>query len=420
MSENKKINKKTKNIIITIIEIIVVAGIIFGVLMFIYSRVNKEADNQSNLSNKTNQETKSKYDKKYLISVNKAKQTIIVYSYTTDINQRKAEKVMLCSVSEKVKTGNYKTSDAYSWMKNDKSWHHYNVSYDDKCYIQSVSYKDKFSNTLQRDSYNKIGTKQNSGKNIYLYSKDAYWIKKYCKNKVVVEIIKGKKTDLIPLQYETKIPLLKGCGWDPTDPNKDNPYSKKVNGKIVQGLSTVTIEKGSKVNYLDNLIALDTDGSDVTKNLKYKKFKSSNLGKQVVDYSYKNKAGEIVTLKQVFKVVDTTPPKVSLRKTNFEFELKSLDKKDVIKQSNIDAIKKMVRDQVVCNEDCNIDVVTIDKEDLNKGNVPVAVNAKDASGNIGSCNVNVKVKVKEAEPQSKFKPSKKQLKKSKKKVNNSK
>ena len=63
-------NPRVKSILITILEILVVAGIIFGVLMFIYSKVNKEADKTSGIAKQ--EETKvAKNDTKYLLLVNK-------------------------------------------------------------------------------------------------------------------------------------------------------------------------------------------------------------------------------------------------------------------------------------------------------------------------------------------------------------
>ena len=44
-------SKKFKNILITIVEILVVAGIIFAALMYMQSKINKDADKTSGVGN---------------------------------------------------------------------------------------------------------------------------------------------------------------------------------------------------------------------------------------------------------------------------------------------------------------------------------------------------------------------------------
>ena len=53
-------NKKFKNVAVTILEILVVAGIIFGGLMFARSKVSQEADKaaKNNVKDVKEQETK--------------------------------------------------------------------------------------------------------------------------------------------------------------------------------------------------------------------------------------------------------------------------------------------------------------------------------------------------------------------------
>ena len=184
--------------------------------------------------------------------------------------------------------------------------------------------------------------------------------------------------------------------------------------KISVGLKTVLVEKGHKVNYYDNIIALDSKGRVVTTKLKHGSVDSSALGTKKVSYSYKDGKNKL-TAKVKFKVVDTTPPKVTIADKKFTFKLKSLDEKDVYKQSNIDKITEMVRKVSSCNEpDCAITVQTIQKKELFEGDVSVVVKAKDKSGNVGSAQATVVVKVKE-EKVTKFKPPKKHKKKHKKK-----
>ena len=53
--------KRFKNTVITLLEILIVAGIIFGALMFIQNKVTSEADKASKLSGKgVEEETENK------------------------------------------------------------------------------------------------------------------------------------------------------------------------------------------------------------------------------------------------------------------------------------------------------------------------------------------------------------------------
>ena len=403
-------NPRVKSVLITILEILVVAGIIFGVLMFIYSKVNKEADKNSGIA--TKETTVSKQSVKYLLHVSKEHNSIVVFKYTDDINKKESDRAFTCSIGKKVKPGTYGAKSSYSWMKTNGEWHQYNTAYCNNGFIQSASYEDKYPNTIKRASYSSLGIEKHKDSCIYVTCKEANWIRKNA-YRITIKVLNKNETTELPKHELTKPGLVQSCCWDPTDPNKNNPYKKQKNNTITFGLQTVTIEKGHKINYLDNIIAKDANGNIVTESLKYKKIKKPKLATYIVQYKYKNLSGV-----QKIKVVDTTPPKVTIQDKKFKFYLKSLDKKDVVKDSNIEKIKKMVLDAASTNEkDCVMKVQTIDKDDLNEGNVSVVVTAKDKSGNVGGAQTFVKVKVKEdKEKQTKFKFPTKKKKKHKKKI----
>ena len=115
-------NPRVKSILITILEILIVAGIIFGVLMFIYSKVNKEADKKSGITNE--KETKvSKTDTKYILAINVKGNEAYTLKYTTDIKKAEIEKRFICSVGKKVKQGKYNVKKTYAWVQSNGSWH---------------------------------------------------------------------------------------------------------------------------------------------------------------------------------------------------------------------------------------------------------------------------------------------------------
>lgn len=396
-------NKKFQNILITVGEVILVAGIIFGILMYIQSKVNREAKQAQGLNGKGTQSASTKKtvtgSDLYELRVNIKKKTMTVYQYAKDKKSKKAVRVVSCAIGKDLKPGKYKTSTTYSWLNINGGWHQYNTQIGNKAWIQSAAYREAQPYSLSKTSYREIGDKKNGGSCILLYAKDAQWIVSKCKVGTVIHIEKGKKSDKLPLQIESTVAPLKDCGWDPTDPNSANPYKKAVNAKIVKGVDVVYVEKGHEPEYLGNLLAKNKFGKNITGKLSYQPIDTNTLGTYKVKFVYKTKKGKALKCTQKFVVEDTTPPIVTCQETLFEYEVESEEVPDVNNDENIDNIIKMVRDKVSCNEsDVKIEVTMVSAEELEVDKkVPVVITAQDASGNIGSCQVMCEIKVKEPE-----------------------
>lgn len=415
-------NKKFKNVLLTIFEILVVAGIIFGALMFMQHKIDKEADKVSGLSGTGAESETKKADTgsdNYYIEVNLKKNAVIVYQYSKDKKTKKLYKVFNCSVGEALEVGKYKTSTGFSWIEINESWHRYNTKIGNDVWIQSAGYRDKYAHTLEKDSYNAIGKKKSDGKCITLYAKDAEWIYSKCKTGTVVKVVKGKKSDTLPLAPENVVPPYKYCGWDPTDPDKNNPYQKMENSKIVSGVEAVYVEKGKEPEYVSNLLAKDEAGKNITGRLKYKEIDTSVRGTNKVKFSYKLASGKTIKLTQKFIVIDTIPPEISCSKSQFTYEVKSRAEKDMNKESNISDIEKMVRSYVSSNESgVKITVATIGYRELREGNFPVVIKAQDEAGNVGSCQVMCEIKIAKPKKVKQYKPSEELVDELKNKYNN--
>lgn len=424
--EIKKIikSKKIKNILITTCEVIFVAAIIFGALMFLQNKINKEStENVRIYSNNGDKETSiSEGIDKYYIEVNIKNNTMIIYQYLKDKQTKQPYKVFNCSVGKNVKKGTYKTGQTYYRMDINDSWHKYNTQFDTNSWIQSVGYSDKYDNTLIKSSYRAIGTNQKCENCILLYTKDAEWVYNKCKN-TEIKIVTGKKNDKLPLQPEEKVSLIKYCGWEPTDLNKHNPYRKYKNAQITVGAPVVYVEKGHTPEYLSNLIALDEEGKNIANLLEYKKISTKKAGTHKVQFSYKTKSGKQLTAIQKFKVIDTIPPIVTCSSSRFVYEVASRSEDDL----NTDVVRKAIENKVryaaSCNEnDVRITVSTVSKDELQIGSNVVVVKAQDLAGNVGSCQVICEITIKEKKYNKKYKPpvkksmkeqTKKQVKKNK-------
>ncbi len=395
-------NKKFKNAAVTILEILVVAGIIFGGLMFARSKVSQEADKttKNNVKNVKEQETKEneKADK-YYIEVNQRKNIVIIYQYSKDEKSREQIKAFQSCVGKEVPRGTFKTGRKYTWLDIYQGWHKYNTELGNGVWIQSAVYKDKNDYSLSKASYNSLGKSKAEGKSILLSAKDAAWIYEHCKEGTKVSVIKGRKNDELSVSPEAKVSTYKYCGWDPTDPDKNNPYLKIKNGAVVKGLSTITTERGQEPDYLGNIIALNKKGKVITNRLKYNTIDYSTAGTYKVNYSYKAKDGIRYKISQKIKVQDTTPPKVTTGKSLYTLEVDS-DSTDVLNtEKTVKAIVDMVKADVRTDESVkDIQVYTLEKEQFRVDEkAAVVIKAEDLYGNIGSHQVMCEFKVKEEE-----------------------
>lgn len=100
-----------------------------------------------------------------------------------------------------------------------------------------------------------------------------------------------------------KIPLdSKYANWDPTDPDKDNPwldYSAKI-----EGAKDITTKVGEKVDLLKGVTATDTCGNDISKDI-------ITIGRYTFD-----KAGEYEITYKVTDAIDSTATaKITLKVT---------------------------------------------------------------------------------------------------------
>lgn len=412
-------SKKLKSICVTLLEILVIAAVIMGILMTFQSRLKNSNSSGIGIENK-NEVEKQENEKtegidEYYLEVNIKKSVLIVYQYNKDKSDKIPIMVMRASIGKGVKADKYKLKESYTWYSSkDNVWNKYNSRYTTAGWIQSVNYDDKYSWTLNKKSYNALGTRQSEDANIKLLAKDAQWIFERCGEGTEIKIKKGKDEDVLPMEAEQLVSLYKTCGWEPTDPEKGNPYNKVAKATISFYDDTVFVEKGSEVNYVSNLIAINEEGKNITKNLKYEKFNSSEMGNHKVKYTYKTEGGAKLEATVRYKVVDTTIPIVKLSKTKFTYEVASKSPKDLNKASVKEAIEELVKKSASANEG-SIKVSALPKEQLNIGINYVRVVARDSSGNVGSAQAIVEIKVKEKLLNDKYKSNSDDIKESTKK-----
>ncbi len=371
-------------------------------MTFVLNKINRDSEKVGT----TQQKQVDKGTGNYSLEINLTKNAVIVYEINKD-KSTEAIKVFPASIGKELTKGKHNIKEKYSWVKEDDDWHQYCVKFANMAYIQSVSFENKYPYTLKHKSYNKVG-KKIEGNDIVLYSKDARWIYENCKVGVKLNIVKGKKSDKLPLSFDSKIELNEYCGWDPTDSNENNPYKKVKNGEITLGIDTIYIEKGTTIKYYANILLLDTDGKDITNTLKYKKISTEKIGNYKIKYTLKNSDGSTKKVTQKVTVVDTTPPVVSCSRSQFSYQVDGRSSEDMNTEDNVKAIENMVRQYVSVNETgCTITVRTVGATELLEDNFTVSIKAQDESGNVGSCNVMCQITVKKSEGSNKNTPEEK-------------
>ena len=414
-------SKKFKNTAITVLEILIVAGIIFGGLMFIQNKVSNEADKAAGVGQSGRDKASKQKEKgsdNYYIEINKKLRTVIVYQYSKDKKSKMPIKSFKCMIGDKLPNGKFKYSTKYSWIKNNGNWHKNATGIGTNIWIYSTSYKDKYDYRVSLKSYKAINKqKKTSGRCVILNAGDSAWIYNHLKSSTEFVVKKGKKGDKVPNTFEKYIVPDGNCGWDPTDTSSDNPYKKIKSKTVVKGLDTITVEKGHKPDYYGNIIACNGDGKFITNRLKYNDIDYNTAGTYKVKYSYKTKNGTKYNISQKIKVVDTTPPKVRCGQSLYTLEVSSKSLADIVKDDNVKKIENMVKAGVSADEPIvDVQVYTVEKQLLRLDEkVPVVVKAKDTSGNVGSCQVMCQIKyTKSVTVRKKVKVNKDFLKKRKK------
>jgi lipoprotein-anchoring transpeptidase ErfK/SrfK len=164
---------------------------------------------------------------KYYIKINYAQNVVTIYEKDSKGNYTKAVKAMVCSTGTATpKSGTYSISDKYKWGKLFdgvsgqyctrivKSILFHSVPY--------VTYGDKGS--LEYWEYDKLGTKASAGC-IRLTVEDAKWIYQNCEKGTQVEFYSDSNPGPLGKPTAQKISGEEAVrGWDPTDPDGNNPW----------------------------------------------------------------------------------------------------------------------------------------------------------------------------------------------------
>ncbi len=168
----------------------------------------------------------------FLIRINRAAGTTTVYGMDLKGNYTIPYKAFCCSVGNpitKTPLGKFKTGDMYPWcLMVDGSYAQYAIRIHGQILLHSVCYHSQDPSDLKYEDFNKLGTPRSLGC-IRFACGDIKWIYDHCPAGTTV-IIYDDAANPGPLGKPKQVTIDVNSpyrGWDPTDPNKKNPWRKE-------------------------------------------------------------------------------------------------------------------------------------------------------------------------------------------------
>lgn len=197
----------------------------------------------------------------YYISLNRALNTVTIYTYDENGEYNVPVKAMRCSTGgDKTPLGTYNLSDKFKFATLQfNSYGQYCTRITGAILFHSSTYTALRKDTLSAEDYNKLGESVSHGC-VRLTTEDAKWIYDNCDEGTVVTIYDGE--DEGPLGKPETIKVPEGTLWDPTDPDPENPWKDKV--PVISGASNKIVYEYDDYNIMDGITAVDTCGNDIT------------------------------------------------------------------------------------------------------------------------------------------------------------
>ena len=167
----------------------------------------------------------------YKVKINRVENFVMIYGIDIHGKYKIPYKCFICSSAKNIKNtllGDYRLNDRYRWHQMvDGSYAQYAIRFYDKLMLHSVPYFKQSPDSLEVDEYNKLGHSASLGC-IRMRVSDIKWIYKHCNYGTEIKIY-DKKGEKPPIPYDEPQKLDKKdtkSSWDPTDPDKKNPWKK--------------------------------------------------------------------------------------------------------------------------------------------------------------------------------------------------
>lgn len=260
---------------------------------------------------------------KYWIKVNKQANVATVYQLKN--GSYKPIKAFLVSCGGAATTsGTFYTPAKYRWQTlMGPSYGQYCTRIHGGILFHSVWYYEKNPTTQSTVQFNKLGQTASHGC-VRLSVADAKWIYDNCALGTKVTIYSSSNPGPLGKPKGIKVSTARRQYWDPTDPNKKNPYRKQKATLTVAKKKAKTVEYGKSYNVKSGVTAKDKiTNKSLTKNItytttkyvkgKYRKatFSTKSLGTYRIKYAVKSSLGVTTTKTIVVRVIDTLAPVIT-------------------------------------------------------------------------------------------------------------
>ena len=167
----------------------------------------------------------------YKVKINRTENFVVIYGIDVRGKYKIPYKCFFCSTAKNIKNtllGDYRLNERYRWHNMvDGSSAQYAIRFYDKLMLHSVPYYKQSPDTLETKEYNMLGKFASLGC-VRMRVSDIKWIYDHCRIGTEIKIY-DKKGEKPPIPYEKPQKLnpkdKKSC-WDPTDPNKKNPWKE--------------------------------------------------------------------------------------------------------------------------------------------------------------------------------------------------
>lgn len=319
----------------------------------------------------------------YYIKINRQRNVVTIYGLDSKGQYSVPVKAMVCStgVNNATPAGNFSLSGKYRWHElMGDVYGQYCSRITRGVLFHSVFYNvPSDPSSLAYNAYNRLGTQASHGC-VRLNVADAKWIYDNCPSGTKVTIYDSSnpgplgKPDAIKI--DTSSPYR---GWDPTDPNPNNPWQKMR--PSFRGLQNKTLERCSKKPDLKKgVTATDYKGT----RLKFKVSGKCNMkktGKYKITYTTKDSKGSVTKKTITITVRDTKAPTVKVKKKTLTIKEK-LSQKKLLKRlkNNVtasDSGEKLASKYLTVSAGRLVKAM----ESQKYGTYKVTVYAKDKSGN---------------------------------------
>ncbi len=239
-------------------------------------------------------------DKPYLIRVNRAANCVTVYGIDESGFYSIPVKAMVCSTGKTVgdtPVGNGSITDKYTFHPMvDGTYGQYAVRFmSGGILFHSVPYYTQNKDDLETEQFNLLGDVASLGC-VRLCVRDSLWIYENCPEGTDV-IVYDDAANPGPLGKPEmiKIPInSQYAGWDPTDPDSQNPWSQY--SAMITGAKDATIQAGESFDPHNGVTAVDTCGNDITDKMKLSGSYDVGIpGKYTITYSVTDAIGSTAT-----------------------------------------------------------------------------------------------------------------------------